>query len=261
MKITLSGMRINEFEKEGLFMHVIADTHCHTVASTHAYSTLLENVAYAKKIGLAAVAITDHAPAMADGPHIWHFNNMRSLPQYIDGVLVLKGAEVNILNDEGEIDIPERVLGFLDLVIASMHDVCYTPSCSENHTKAWLKIAENPHVDIIGHIGSEAFKCDYEVAIAAFKKHNKVVEINSHSFTARAGSKENCKVVAEICKAYRLPVVVSSDAHFAMDVGNVQKSIDLLESVNFPEELVLNVEIDRFMKYASYLVEKKGRSL
>ena len=51
-------------------MKIIADTHTHTIASTHAYSTLLENVGYAKKAGLRAIAITDHGPAMPDAPHM-----------------------------------------------------------------------------------------------------------------------------------------------------------------------------------------------
>jgi len=41
-------------------MKFIADTHCHTVASSHAYSTILENVAEAKKKDLKYIAITDH---------------------------------------------------------------------------------------------------------------------------------------------------------------------------------------------------------
>ena len=61
-------------KKEHLFsMHIVADLHTHTIASTHAYSTVYEMVRGAKAKGLIAIGITDHGPDMKDGPHEWHF--------------------------------------------------------------------------------------------------------------------------------------------------------------------------------------------
>ena len=48
----------------------LIDLHTHTNCSTHAYSTLEENIAAAKKRGIVAIAITNHGPAIPDGPHI-----------------------------------------------------------------------------------------------------------------------------------------------------------------------------------------------
>ncbi|VTR17656.1 Probable phosphatase YcdX [Serratia fonticola] len=56
------------------------DLHMHTVASTHAYSTLHDYIAEAKHKGIKLFAITDHGPDMADAPHYWHFMNMRVWP-------------------------------------------------------------------------------------------------------------------------------------------------------------------------------------
>lgn len=56
------------------------DLHMHTVASTHAYSTLHDYIAEAKRKGIKLFAITDHGPDMADAPHYWHFVNMRIWP-------------------------------------------------------------------------------------------------------------------------------------------------------------------------------------
>ena len=49
------------------------DLHAHTIASTHAYSTVSEYFQQAKKKGIKLFAITDHGPDMDDAPHEWHF--------------------------------------------------------------------------------------------------------------------------------------------------------------------------------------------
>lgn len=48
-------------------MKILLDTHTHTLASTHAYSTVLEMAKYASEAGMEAIAITEHAPAIPDG--------------------------------------------------------------------------------------------------------------------------------------------------------------------------------------------------
>ena len=39
-------------------MKILLDTHTHTLASTHAYSTVLEMAKYASEAGMEAIAIT-----------------------------------------------------------------------------------------------------------------------------------------------------------------------------------------------------------
>ena len=99
-------------------MKILLDTHTHTLASTHAYSTVLEMAKYASEAGMEAIAITDHAPAIPDGAHPWHFQNLKAIPREIYGVKILYGAEVNILDLEGNIDLADEVLEKLDVVNA-----------------------------------------------------------------------------------------------------------------------------------------------
>ena len=234
---------------------IIADMHCHTIASTHAYSTVLENVAYAKKHGLKCIAITDHAPGITDAPHYWHFLNLKSIPRLIDGILVLRGAEVNILDDHGNIDLDENALQCLDWVNASFHVPTCAPQNEAYHTRAYLNIAQNPYIDVIAHSGTEAFQYDYEKGIKAFKEYNKIVELNNASFQIRAGAKKNCIEIAKLCKKWEVPVVVDSDAHFAMSVGVVDHVLQMLEEINFPETLILNHDEERFF---GYIKERKN---
>ncbi len=225
----------------------VAETHCHTVASSHAYSTLLENVAYAKKYGMFALAITEHGPQMPDGPYFWFFDNLISVDRVIDDVVILRGAEADISTPDGGLDLTEQTLDRLEWVIASFHYSLGEKAGIDDYTRAYLGVAKNEHVRVIGHCGTEAFRFDYEKGIKAFKEYGKIVEINAHSFKVRKGAAKNCVEIAKLCKKYEVPVVVSADAHFALEIGRVQPSLDLLSDIDFPEELILNIDKQRFI--------------
>ena len=109
-------------------MHLQGDMHTHTIASTHAYSTITENCQWAEKYGMKGIAMTDHAMKIPDSPHIWHFVNLGILPRKINGITVLRGIEANVVSDDGELDTSEKLLSGLEWVVASMHSAFYTPS-------------------------------------------------------------------------------------------------------------------------------------
>ena len=233
-------------------MKVIADLHTHSLASDHAYSTLLENVLHASKIGLEVLALTDHAPALIDAPHMWHFSTMKStLPKYIEGVRILSGVELNILDFDGNIDLPDNILKNLDVVIASCHESVLSAGSIEEHTKMWLNIAKNPLIKIIGHSGNPIYSYNVEAVIKEFKKYEKIVEINAHSVISRKGSEKNCLEIAKMCKKYEVPIVVNSDAHIALSVGDVNWSMELLKSIDFPSHLNLSLNKEDLFKHLS----------
>lgn len=240
-------------------MPIIAETHCHTVASGHAYSTILENVHAAKQKGLRFVCITEHCPAMFDAPAFLFFENIiNAVPDVVDGVIILKGAEANILDFDGKLDLTQKQLRRLDWVIASYHVPCCAPGTPEENTRGWLAVAQNPDVDVVGHCGDARYAFDHEAVIKAFAENKKIVEFNSHSFSCRPGSSTTCRDVALLCKQYGVRVVCSSDAHFAMEVGSCESSLEMLREIDYPEELILNLDFERFLAVAR---EKSGRAL
>jgi putative hydrolase len=105
----------------GVVMYPV-DLHMHTVASTHAYSTLHDYIVEAKLKNIKLFAITDHGPDMADAPHYWHFMNMLVWPRIVDGVGILRGIEANIKNLAGDIDCTGSMLDAIDLLIAGFHE-------------------------------------------------------------------------------------------------------------------------------------------
>ena len=48
---------------------------------------------------------------------------------------------------------------------------------------------------------------------------------------------------------YQTSVIIDSDAHIAADVGNHQAAHEMLTSMGFPEELVVNTSVDKLREY------------
>lgn len=119
-------------------MLIEADLHCHSLASSHAYSTVDEMAAAAHKAGLRAFALTDHATDMPDSPHSWHFQNLCVLPQKINDVFVLRGAEANIRNFEGETDMKPIELECLQWIVASCHAPVIRAGSKDENTAAYV---------------------------------------------------------------------------------------------------------------------------
>ena len=237
-----------------MYFQPVADLHTHTCASQHAYSTVTENATAAAARGLLAVACTDHGPQMDDGVHWWHFYCLKNLPDHIAGIRHLRGCEANVNGFDGSLDLPDRAFSSLELVIASMHDSAMPFGTPAEITEAWLAVARDPRVDIIGHCGTPMYGFDYEKVIPEFGKCGKVVEINESTFKMRASSLENCARIAQLCKQHEVRIVVDSDAHYHESIGVMPKAMAMLEEIAFPKELIINSSRDCF---ESFLKEKQ----
>lgn len=232
-------------------MHLVADTHTHTIASGHAYSSLTEMLRAAAAKGLEAVAVTDHGPAMPDGAHHFHFDNMRIWPDRISGVRLLKGAEVNITEPDGTLDLPGDLLARLDLNIASIHPPTYTGTNKiEDVTRAVIAVMQYPYVHVIGHPDDSRYPMDFGELARAAADTGTMLEVNNNSLrpgSFRVGARGNCIEMLAQCEKYGAMVTAASDAHIDLDVGHFTYALALLEETGFPEALVANASMERLM--------------
>lgn len=233
-------------------MKMLVDIHTHTIASGHAYSTIDENMRAASEKKLRMVAMTDHSPGMPGSTHMFHFSNLKVIPSEMYGVTLLRGVEANIINYEGEIDMNEEILSSLDIVIASLHPPCIDFSDEETVTLGIEKVMENPYVNIIGHPGDNRYPMDFERVVKAAKRTGTLLEVNNASLkpgSFRPGVRENLVKMLGYCKAYNMPVVVGTDAHFYTEIGEFKEAIELFKEVDFPEELVLNTDPEKLVTF------------
>ena len=135
------------------------DIHTHTIASGHGSSaTITDMVKAAKAANLKTLGISDHGPATLGGGRISYFRNLKYAQRERLGIRMLYGAETNIINMKGNLDLSDDILANLDFVIASMHKPTLKPGTAEENTEAYIKAMKDPYVSIIGHCDDENFR-------------------------------------------------------------------------------------------------------
>ncbi len=233
-------------------MNVALDVHTHTVASGHAYSTLQEMVKSAKEKGLQILGITDHGPSIRGACNPVYFNNFHVIPRNIEGVKILMGCEINILNANGSLDLPDKTIDKLDIRIAGIHQSCFTSGTIVENTQGIINVIKNPKIDIISHPADGSAELLLEPIVQAAKENRILLEINNSSLNPNRGKAhawDKNRELVRLCKKYELMVIMGSDAHISFDVANYNYVYQLLEEENFPMSLVVNDKPDLFLKH------------
>ena len=243
-------------------MKDILDVHTHTVASGHAYNTFSEIISAAKSKNLELIGIADHAPLMPGSANNFYFSNFKNIPRDAYGISLVMGAELNILDYSGSTDLPAQILKRLDYAVASLHKPCIDPGSVAENTAAIIGAMKNPYVLIIGHPDNPKYPVDFDKIAEAAAENKVLLELNNTSYKSvgyRAGSRENAKLMLAACKKFNTSVIMGSDAHIDLDVGNHKISQEVVAENNFPESLVVNSDKQKFfdlMKYRKSLAPK-----
>lgn len=228
------------------------DSHTHTIASGHAYNTIFEMAQAAAQKKLELLAITEHTKNLPGTCHELYFLNLKVLPRTMFGIEVLFGAEVNIMDYQGTLDMSPSYLRRMDVTIASLHTPCIQPGTTAENTNALVRAAENPLINIIGHPDDGRYPVDMDTLVAAAKENHVLLELNNSSLNpegSRLNAREGDIKLLELCRKYRARIIMNSDAHWAGDVGNCCYSRPLIEELQFPEELIVNTSVEEYKKF------------
>lgn len=228
------------------------DVHTHTVMSGHAFSTLQEMVAAAQEKHLEVLGITEHAPGIPGTCHPIYFRNLHVVPRQWGSLRLLLGAELNILDTKGTLDLDETIYPLLEVRIAGIHALCWQGGSIEENTQGMINAIRNPWTHIISHPGDGTADLLFEPIVLAAKDTGTLLEINNSSLnpvrkklTARANNLE----ILRLCKRYEVPVILSSDAHFSHSIGNFDFLRPLLQETEFPDALIMNFDSRRFLSH------------
>lgn len=232
-------------------MNFVLDTHTHTIASGHAYSSIQEMIQAGKEKGLSLLGISEHGPAMPGSCQEIYFLNLKVIPNTYKEIEVLFGAEANIIDYSGKLDLSNETLSHLNYGIASLHTPCLAPGSKKENTKAYLCAMENPYINVIGHPDDGKYPYDTEELVKQAKQTNTLLEVNNSSLSPnsfRMNAHDNVKKFLSYCAELDVPIIVNSDAHISYDVGNFSYAKTLLEEIDFPSNLIVNCDLHLYKK-------------
>lgn len=166
------------------------DLHVHTTWSD-GRNSLKEMVLAAKSLGYSYIGIADHSSGsrIAGGKGYREQSaEIDKLNREIDGIHILRGAEVNIEPD-GTLETKDEYLSELDYVVAAVHRELDLPR--DQMTNRLIKAIEHPYVDILAHptsrrvlpvaewIETGPVDADMEAVFQAAARTNTILEIDS----------------------------------------------------------------------------------
>lgn len=204
------------------------DLHCHSRASD-GHATLEELAAAARAAGLAYLAITEHsqrltvAHGLDTARLLKHCEAIDALNAQLDGIVLLKGIEVDILED-GRLDLPDAVLSQLDLVVGAVHSHFDLPRAQQ--LKRLMRAMDHSHFHLLAHPGSRELgkrppiELDWLRLIRHARASGCFLELN-----AQPRRLDLTDIHARMAKEEGVLVAVDSDAHSAHDFANLDYGI------------------------------------
>jgi DNA polymerase (family 10) len=204
------------------------DLHAHTRA-TDGHHTLREMAEAAHARGFEYLAITEHSRRLTVA-HGLDVKRLRRQMEDIDrlneslrGITALKGVEVDILED-GALDLPDEVLGELDLVVGAVHSQFKLSRARQ--TARILKAMDHPHFTLLAHPSGrlidtrEPYDVDMLKIIRHARRRGCYLELNAHPERL-----DLLDIHCQLAKEEGVRVAISSDAHSIQDFDNLRYGV------------------------------------
>ena len=236
--------------------HIRGDLHVHSKHTDGRYS--IEDMARAARdLGYEYIAVTDHSRrvAMAHGLDEkrlrQELEEIDRLNERLEGIRILKGCEVDILED-GRLDLPDSVLAELDLTVCSVHYRFNLPR--EKQTARILRAMDNPYFTILGHPTGrlinerDPYDVDLDRIIRHAAERGAILELN-----AQPSRLDLTDTACQQAKELGVKIAISTDAHTVHDLRFMRYGIDQarrgwLEAGDVVNTLPLNDLLDLMAK-------------
>lgn len=236
-------------------MKIFGDYHTHTTFS-HGKGSVLSNALSAKEKGLTEIAITDHGFG-----HLLYAMNRKDLPdlkqdildaEKQSGIKIFLGVEANFTSLEGDIDITEKDLQGIEILLVGHHR--FVKSTLKNKLKFFIPnmlgisskkqilrntkticLAMDKHpIDILTHLKHD---CAINLETVAQKavETETYIELNASKMLF---TKEELLMMAKLGVKF----ILNTDAHTPDKVGQAEKLINLLQEYGVPMKSIANLD-------------------
>lgn len=241
---------------------IIADLHTHSLVSKHAYSTIEENIKIAKERGIQYLAITDHF--FGNGDDIEKKNEVariqygtKRLQEHEKDIGLLYTAEFNIFqmieNREKFKDLKFKPIGlhtwFVDFGKINFDDILNAFGVAIDfghnafcHIERDIYKLNTESRKMFGNVYKEKDFINLLCDIVDFAADNNILlEVNESSLLYKEmNSYSFVEPWLRRAKQKRAFIYLGSDAHYSKEVGKFNNSIELLNKIQYPKELIVN---------------------
>ncbi|MCB1985761.1 MAG: DNA polymerase/3'-5' exonuclease PolX [Burkholderiales bacterium] len=204
------------------------DLHAHTKA-TDGHNTLREMALAAKSEGFEYLAITEHSRRLTVAHGLDPLRLARQCTEIdklnatLDGITLLKGIEVDILED-GRLDLPDNVLARLDLVVGAVHSKFDLSRAKQ--TERILRAMDSPYFTLLAYPTGRLIerRAPYDVDMSRIIREAK----NRGCFLELNANPERLDLLDTYCQMAKeegVLISINSDAHSTYDFANLRFGI------------------------------------
>ncbi len=231
------------------------DLHVHSNWSDGAHS--IETIAReAQRRGYEYIAVTDHSKGLGvtggltEDQVLDQVKEIDRVNRKLKGFRILKGIEVDIRSD-GRLDLADRVLRLLDVVVASVHSGF--KQSRDQQTARLVKAMRHPLVTMLAHptgrmIGErEAYEVDMDSVLATARESGTIMEINAYPLRLDLNEHH-----ARAAKGLGIPLAINTDAHVSDQFDLVRYGVGSARRGWLEKEDVINtLDYRRLKKFLS----------
>ena len=248
---------------------ILADLHTHTIFSKHAYSTIQESIVAAQKMNLKYLAITDHI--YNDGTEIERKNEGTRFKYFEEEVnsyreenqpYVICGAEFNVAQTIDQKNWKKlKKLRWRPIGLHTFHlkiKLLSLKTLYEEFKKAAEAHNAFAHIEREIHdIENKRYRDDplhenvknfLEKMVELAKDKKIFLEVNEASLRRnKRGTEDRIRYWLPIAKENDCRIYLASDAHYSSRIGKFPLSLELLNELKYPKELILNCNEDQIL--------------
>lgn len=234
------------------------DYHTHTAASD-GRSSMKDNIRRAVELGLKEIAITEHS----FGTLLCHLTYPKfdfekvsqELKNKENEIKVLVGVEGNLLNPDGDTDVPKDVIPHCDILQLGFHRFLQPKHLKNNlrfvlingfasrkkretfietNTEAYLSAMDRYPIDILVHLNHRAL-VDVKRVCAKAKEKNIYIELNEKHISTL---ENDIDAVVESGVNF----ILGTDAHETAKIGRFAKTEKFIEKHNIPKDRIYGLD-------------------
>lgn len=217
-------------------------------------STVFENISEAREKNLEGIGIVARGHTHTNDRSDRIIKNILNLPDKIKDIKILKGIECSMISlGRAEMDIPINTISDADFSMISFYQESFPNFVPDGNkiSQTFKNCILSCNVDGIGQFTFGRATVDLRDLILFCKNNNKFIELSNDKLKNKKVSEADVYKIATLCKDFDVPIIVTSGARLYSDVGNFGQILNTLSEIEFPQKLILNESMDKFIDFVN----------